>query len=63
VFTVAAAECDDISLLGQLITAAEQYERVVAGTVQTGSGAQGKFLHCVTYYCNVQCNVQSKVNV
>jgi len=58
-FTVAAADCDDGILLEQLITAAEQYERVLAGTVQTGSGAQDKFLHFVTYYYNVQ----SKVNI
>jgi len=58
VFTVAADQCDDNMLLEQLMAAAEQYERVLAGTVQTGGGAEGEFLHFVAYYCDVQSKLK-----
>ena len=58
VFTVAADECDDNMLLEQLMAAAEQYERVLTGTVQTGGGAEGQFLHFVAYYCYVQSKLR-----
>jgi len=58
VFTVAADQRDDNMLLEQLMAAAEQYERVLAGTVQTGGGAEGLFLHFVAYYCYVQSKLR-----
>jgi len=58
VFTVAVDECDDNMLLEQLMAAAEQYERVLTGTVQTGGRAEGQFLHFVAYYCYVQSKLR-----
>ena len=58
VFTVAADQRDDNMLLEQLMAAAEQYERVLTGTVQTGGRAEGQFLHFVAYYCYVQSKLR-----